>query len=272
MKKLMTIALFIGACLQIASAQGTNDANGVQEAMRAARKESQITKSQFANLATLTPADFNDTASFGKTVKFLGSLYAGTVFVYHSCDPTVLLNDLGIVMAADDHCVVHTTPGPSTTATIFDDVWQITIPGKTVDNVVYPMLNNGVGYQNNGLTTGAGFLLYSPKITIVSDALNDPAAIDPTTGLPMGGSFTTSLAGSRLRNIVFAGGETDFDNYASVSGRGFSRTYFQSLGLPQTVIDNLYKKPMTLKFGIRVTIGGAIDYGQFYYTFRLLGN
>ncbi len=29
---------------------------------------------------------------------------------------------------------------------------------------------------------------------------------------------------------------------------------------------------MTLKFGIRVNVAGAVDYAQFFYTYRLLGN
>jgi hypothetical protein len=135
------------------------------------------------------------------------------------------------------------------------------------------MLNNGVFWEDDGLaSTGTtAFYNYTPRITIVSDALNDPAALDPVTGNPMNGSFTTSLTGSTNEFFIPDAGTFHNQNYASVGGRGLSRIYFKSIGLPQNVIDNLYKKPMTLKFGIRVSVNGAIDFGQFFYSFRLIG-
>jgi hypothetical protein len=232
--------------------------------------------------ASLSPADFNDTASFGKNAKFLGSLYAGSVFVYHSCDPQILETEIGLVLAADDHCVVHNSATPMTTTTIFDPVWQITIPANTVDNVIYPMLNNNVGYDayvdpsatGNGFGAGFAYFRFSPVVTIESAALNDPTAINPTTGLPMNGSFTTGIAGTRVRSFLVRDDDfiSDNDSYASVAGRGLSRAYFASIGLPQSVINNLFKKSMTLKFGIRADVNGPVQQAFYSYTFRLLGN
>lgn len=235
------------------------------------------------NLAS--PADFNDTASFGKNAKFLGSLYAGTVYVYRSCDPQILLDELQLTLAVDDHCLVHNSTTPLVTTTVFDPVWQIRIPANTVDNVVYPMLNNTVGYDatpstagppmmGNGYFTGFASMRFTPVVTIESVALNDPTAIDPTSGLPMNGSYTASLPGTRVKGFIV--GADDFfsenDSYASVGGRGFSRTYFAALGLPQPVINQLFRRAMTLKFGIRADVNGPMQQAFFSYQFRLLGN
>jgi len=38
------------------------------------------------------------------------------------------------------------------------------------------------------------------------------------------------------------------------------------------VINNIYRQPMTLKFGIRARVTGPIYDAAFYYTVRLLGN
>jgi hypothetical protein len=65
---------------------------------------------------------------------------------------------------------------------------------------------------------------------------------------------------------------SDNDAYASVGGRGFSRTYFAALGLPQSVINSLFKKSITLKFGIRADVRGPVQQAFYSYTFRLLGN
>ena len=278
MKKLFNVIFTIAICLNIGYAQKSLSASH-----REFQKETAKIKKETANAAAnLVPADFNDTHSFGKNAKFLGSLYAGTLYVYRSCDPQVLLDELQLTLAADDHCIVHTSATPMTTTSVFDPVWEITIPANSIDNVIYPLLNNTVGYDatpstpptGNGYGAGFAFIRYSPIVTIESVALNDPAAIDPNTGLPMNGSFTATLPGTRVKGFMV--GTDDFfsenDSYASVAGRGFSRVYFAALGLPQNVINNLFKKSITLKFGIRADVNGPIQQAFFSYQFRLLGN
>ena len=248
MTKLITLIFTISVCAQIGFAQTKQ---GLRNSLRQAQKEAREIKKEAANISSLVPADFNDTASFGKTVKFLGSLYAGTLYVFRSCDPQVLLDELGLVLAPDDHCVVHNLTSPMPRTTVFDPVWQITIPGNTVDNVIYPMLNNTIGFDatpsagptDNGYGPGFASIQFSPVVTIESIALNDPEAVDPTSGAPLNGFYTAVLAGTRVKGFVV--GADDFfsenDSYATVSGRGRSRTYFDSLGFPQSVINNLFK-------------------------------
>jgi hypothetical protein len=280
MRNIVTLILTIAACLQIGLAQKTRDR---LTSLREAGKETTELKKESANAAMLaSPADFNDTASFGKNAKFLGSMYAGTLYVYRSCDPQILLDELQLTLAADDHCIVHNSTTPMVTTSVFDPVWQITLPANSVDNVIYPMLNNTVGYDatpssapyDNGYGAGFASIRFSPVVTIESSALNDPLAINPTTGLPMNGSFTTTLPGTRVKGFVVAMDDffSENDSYASVSGRGLSRTYFAALGLPQSVINQLFKKSMTLKFGIRADVNGPVQQAFFSYTFRLLGN
>ena len=281
MKKLLTVIFTLAVCSQLGFAQKTGK---LRSSLRDVQNEAADMKKEAASAAQLAvPADFNDTASFGKNAKFLGSLYAGTVYVYRSCDPQILLDELQLTLAPDDHCLVHTSTAPLAVTTVNDPVWQITIPANTVDNVIYPMLNNTVGFDaapsasvfpGNGYQTGFALTRFTPMITIESVALNDPAAINPNTGLPMNGTFTTSLAGTRVKSFLVNTDDyfSENDSYASVGGRGLSRTYFAALGLPQGVINNLFRRSMTLKFGIRVDVGGPVQQAFFSYTFRLLGN
>ena len=281
MKNLLTLMFMLALCAQIALAQKARPASTLQQVQKEA---TEMKKESVGTPASLGAIDFNDTASFGKNVKFLGSLYAGTLYVYRSCDPQILLDELQLTLAADDHCVAHNSVTPMATTNVFDPVWQITIPGNTVDNVIYPLLNNNVGYDaypsasgtppGNGYGSGAVFFRFSPVVTIESVALNDPAAINPATGLPMNGSYTTTLAGTRVRSFLLRDDDfiSDNDNYASVAGRGLSRAFFASLGLPQSVINNLFKKSMTLKFGIRADVNGPVQQAFYSYTFRLMGN
>jgi hypothetical protein len=283
MTKIFSTIFTIAVCLQIGFAQKSET---VSTSIREHQKAAADWKKEAAGTASIAnPADFNDTASFGKNAKFLGSLYAGSLYVYRSCDPQILLDEGGLVLAPDDKCVVHNSATPMVTTTVFDPVWQITIPANSVDNVIYPMLNNTVGYDafpsslgppvgNNGYFTGFASIRFTPVVTIESSALNDPAAVDPATGLPMNGSYTVGLAGTRIKGFMVE--ENDFfsenDSYASVAGRGLSRTYFAALGLPPNVINNLFRRSMTLKFGIRADVNGPIQQAFFSYQFRLLGN
>lgn len=283
MKKLISVIFALAVCSQIGLAQKTE---AERTSLREVQKEAAEMKKESENVASLaSPADFNDTASFGKNAKFLGSLYAGTLYVYRSCDPQILLDELQLTLAADDHCIVHNSTTPMTTTSVFDPVWQITIPGNSVDNVIYPMLNNTVGYDatpstagtppiGNGYFAGFASIRFSPVVTIESIALNDPLAINPSTGLPMNGSYTATLPGTRVKGFDVHTDDfiSENDSYASVGGRGFSRTYFAALGLPQNVINNLFKRSMTLKFGIRADVNGPMQQAYFSYTFRLLGN
>lgn len=263
---LLTIGLLLTA-ISPAYTQKTFD----RELAKAAREEIREAKAQAAVAAS--PADFSDPDSFGKNVKFLGSLYAGTLYIYKSCDPQILHDELGVDLAPDDKCVVHSIATPMQSTDVFDPVWQITIPGRTVDNVIYPMLNHGGGYNIFDTASGLSQIIYVPRVTIVSSALNDPAAVYPD-GTPMNGSFTTSLGGSQVRAFDYTAGQfmSDATSRASVSGRGLSRSYFASLGLPTNVINQLFRQPMTLKFGIRARISGPLQDAAFYYTVRLLGN
>ena len=167
MTKLFSIIFTIAVCLQIGFAQKSESASASKHELQKATND---WKKEVANVASIAnPADFNDTASFGKNAKFLGSLYAGTLFVYRSCDPQILLDELQTTLAPDDHCIVHTSTTPMATTTVFDPVWQITIPANSVDNVIYPMLNNTVGFE--GVAAVAELFPDRGVIGILADAV-----------------------------------------------------------------------------------------------------
>ena len=230
-----------------------------------------------ANLATI-PSPYDDPDSFGNNVKFLGSLYAGTVYIYHSCSAQVLQDELGLTLAADDKCIVHNPPSApkNQTQELYAPAWEYTLPKHTVSNTLYVMTNNNPGFDAFDANGNASnyTVFYSPVVTFVSTALNDPLAIDPSTGQPMNGQYTTSLSGSTTLQRSLAANDyaSEYRSYASVSSRGFSRSYWRAVGLPESVINKIYNRKMSLRFGIRVRVIGAVNFGQFYYSMRMLGD
>jgi hypothetical protein len=217
----------------------------------------------------VTDADVGEAASFGQNAKFFGVAAAGFVVVSTTCDPA----DIGL-LGPDDRCLLVTDPTVTTVGT-FNDIGRIKIPGKKADNIIYMIANHTVASFaiNSGSLPASSFFSYSPGITIESDALLDPAAIDPNTGLPMNGSFTTTGLGSKSNNRLLQPGEfeNETQSYSRANTLGFSRSFFAALGLPANVINNLYTKPMTIKLNVTVRVRRVED-ATILYSGRFLAN
>jgi hypothetical protein len=224
------------------------------------------------SLLAVTAADVGEPDSFDKNARFLGTAVTGVIFTHPTCSPADLAND-GIVLLADDRCIPLPNPDVNTDVT-FNDIGRIKIPAKTVNNTIWYVSNNLRAYfmQNTTGAISSGNMLYTPSITIESDALLDPAAIDPNTGLPMNGSYTTGIGSKNNSKTLQI---TEFDNvldrYSLAATRGLARSFWSDLGLPQNVINQLYKKPMTIKLNLRVRMRAVQD-GTFFYTMRFFGN
>jgi hypothetical protein len=282
MKKLLVLVL-ICVGFQSLSAQRKVDAErekSSKTAISAERKEmlkemlESKSKQKIDTESLLSVTDVGEPDSFGRNAKFLGTATSGIVYVYYSCDPVILLTDLELTLGADDRCLALPTLGTSAAAT-FNDIGRINIPARSVDNTIYFIQNNLVSYDlsNPNVNTVFANMSYTPTYTLESEALNDPAAIDPNTGLLMNGSFTTGVSGSKIFSRTYAGNAAEFvtERFTSSATRGFARTYFADLGLPQTVINKIYTKPLTIKLNLRVR-GNFFTFGQFGYSVRFLGN
>lgn len=273
MGRLIIASLILSTGLTAAYGQSKADRKEVQDLVRDQRdsivKEHRLVgllaKGGFGSEAP-SPLDVGEPDSFGKNAKFMGTVTAGIVYLDNDCAP--------ITLGPDDRCIVvdPATPLPLTT---FNDIGRITIPGKAVDNVLYSIANHTVNaiFTNGGPATVQGRLGYVPSITIESEALNNPALIDPTTGLPFNGSFTTTGLGTLTETRTVAPGPSEVmtNSYTRANTTGFSRTFFAALGLPDNVVNQIYKKPMTLKLNVRVS-GQRLSGGVITYSIRFLGN
>lgn len=288
MRVIVSGILAVLICASASVAQQKDDQRrAFREAKRAALAEVMSIKrlaktAQTVDLLTnaANAVELYDQESFDKQVVFLGALYAGSVYVddftpFGAVGANGCPTDPTFGFGADDHCI-QKDPNTNTGAPqiIFDPAWEVTIPKNKVKNVIYPMLNNTVSIGSNGTVfTGIGGFGYGPVVTVVSEAFNSPQAI--VNGSPLNGSFTTTLTGSLSRVYGNPGAavpfSTDTQSYASVAGRGISRDFWRALGLPESVINDFYKKEITLKFGIRYQVRNSPDSGLFFYTFRLLG-
>ena len=216
----------------------------------------------------LSVTDVGEPDSFGKNVKFLGTARTGIIRIRPNC--------VAVTLGPDDRRIEVNPADLSGSATgDFLNLGRITIPGRSVGNVVYFIPNNEVAVSslNTSAIPSYGYAGYFPYITIESDALNDPAAIDPGTGLPANGSLTLGILGTRSTTRLFQPAEQNIDQieYSTAATRGFARSYFADLGLPQNVIDRLYRLPMTIKLNLFVETN-YVRTGFFRYSVRFMGN
>lgn len=278
MKKIITMLTVVFASFQFATAQ-KNDTNSRKTEMREQRKElirelKQENPTTGNSASAVSVSDVGEADSFDKGAKFMGIAGSGVMYVYSSCDPAILLADLDLVLEADDRCLAAPNPAVTASAT-FTDIARINLPARANRNILYMINNHTISWDFTNAGPGIinGQMSYSPRITIESDALNDPAAIDPFTGLPMNGSYTTSGNGTKAMGMLLQPGAFSnyVESYTRANTTGLSRQFFADLGLPTSVINNLFNRPMTIRLGGRISVRG-VGFGQFIYTARFLGN
>ena len=143
MRRMFIMLALLLAGLQIVTAQKNQNPSKVDmDEVNLARKEAALeAKMQKGSItSSITEAEAGEIDSFNKNAKFMGTASSGSAIIYTSCDPVVLMTDLGITLGPDDRCLA--APNPAVTATaVFTDMARITIPARTLSNVLY-MINN----------------------------------------------------------------------------------------------------------------------------------
>jgi hypothetical protein len=266
------LGLFVGG--QIVYSQDLpafkSDIRGQREAILKERQRQTQSTAQVSS-AAVSADDVGEPDSFGKNAQFLGIAQSGIVIIDDTCDP----NEIG-PLGPDDHCIQKSDPAlDQGTGITINNIARITIPGKSTSNIVYAIANHTVSAAllNQGPNPELARFFYTPSVTLESEVLNDPTLIDPTTNLPYNGSFTTTGLGNITRAYTLAAGAFDNEtrSYSRANTLGFSRTFFSQLGLPSSVIDKLYKKPMTIKLNVRLR-ARLVESALIVYTIRFLGN
>lgn len=210
--------------------------------------------------AAPTLEEVGDVDSFGRAVKWLGVAQMN-VALTNSCPPP-----------GDGTACVVLNPAPAATAFSFQDVARITLPGKAADSLLCHWLSPilDIGYANPTASAAIARLTYQPTLTVESEVLDDPALIDPTTGLPFGGRLLTGMTASeRFEVPLDAGqlvGERVRDSAVCIAGFITRRALVDTYGLTATQAKQFFRKPIT----VRMNISGNAQYvGNASLTFGL---
>jgi hypothetical protein len=216
--------------------------------------------------AAPTIDEVGDVESFGKNVIYLGLAQTLPVTVTDDCtgsDPTL------------ERCLIaNAAPGTTT----FDEAGLATmsLPAKASKSLLCFTLTPFifVNWQNS---TGAPQLARfsaNADITIANPLLNDPALIDPNTGLPFGGVLQVSLS-TWSSTHTLQNGEVDNErstqSRACIAGIISQRALVDNYGLTANQAKDFFKKPITLTFGSRGSVALS-TFTQYFYGFRVYGD
>lgn len=225
-----------------------------------------------------TADDVGDVGSFGRAAQYMGDASGFITLQTDPCTtptPTPTPSPPSVNPANSDQCfqIVDTTVTQSFTA---DNSCRINLPKDATRTIIYPVLNFFYIYNLNNTTAsdGQARFQFTANITIVSDVLNDPSIIDPMTMAPAMGKLQLQFTPNR----VFDDRHLDPGEHAQMrltltraGNAGISKAQLVASGLSQTVVDKLFKNPMTLQLNVVGTVK-LVDFATITTNMRLFGD
>jgi hypothetical protein len=216
--------------------------------------------------AAPTVDEVGDVESFGKNVIYLGLAQTLPVTITDDCtgsDPTL------------ERCLIANA-APATTPFNEAGLATISLPAKASKSLLCFTLTPFilVNWEN---TTGIPQLARfnaTADITIANPLLNDPALIDPNTGLPFGGIIQLGLT-TWSNTHTLQNGEIDNErstqSRACIAGIISQRALIDAYGLTASQAKDFFKMPITLTFGSRGSVALS-TFTQYFYGIRIYGD
>jgi hypothetical protein len=232
----------------------------------AARKEIRAAKIELAAAAD----EVGDADSFGRNVRYIGTMQSATVTVTGDCTP-----DPENPPTPDFRCVA-TAPAPGLTVINEADVARVVIPGRSTHSIICHWQTPIVvfGFHNpTGVFQDDARFVVNPVYTIQNEVLNNPALIDPMTEMPFGGQFQVGLGGIR-RERSLQPGESQVEREAGTRvciGGVVSAQMLRGFGLTDAQVTEFFKKDTVITMDIQ---GQAklVEFASIIYGVRFVGD
>lgn len=218
--------------------------------------------------AELTDDDVGDAASFGRGANWLG-LVSGFIELDADCSPITPTDP------PRTNCVVL-NPAPAATSFDRPDLDVITLPGKSTKSLLchwQTPIANVISRNTTGANANARISI-RPYYRIESEVLADPTLINPVTGLPFAGSFEQSLTSvNDLQTLSPGHSQSRLYTFTRTCiGGVISRSFLvQSLGLTDEQAKQFFRKPITIRYGLRGT-AQLVEFATINVGTRFLGD
>ena len=213
--------------------------------------------------ADVTVEDVSDVDSFGRNLRWLGVT---------QLDATLRSDCSGWTGAG---CQVL-TPGAFTSFT-FTDLARIRLPPRATKSLLCYWLSPlvTVSYENPSASPVNALLRYTPTLTIENPVLNDPALINPMTGLPFGGRLETSMTSSEFYETPLAPGvaftQRSRDSAVCIAGFLSRRSLVDSYGLTDAQATAFFQQETM----VRMNLSGSVNHvteANFTFGLRIIGD
>lgn len=218
--------------------------------------------------AAVTDEEVGDADSFGRNVRYLGLAQTDSLNFQPDCAP----------FPPDEfsRCI---TLAPSPASTPFDesDLALIELPAKATKSLlcftVTPLYDFEF-FNDTGVPQNNAQFNVRPIITIENEVLDDPALIDPMTGLPFGGQLTVPLS-TYLESRSLAVDERAFKRMfltrSCIAGVISKRSLIGNYALTEAQANQFFKKPITVRLGAQGNLS-LVSFANYTYGFRLYGD
>ena len=198
-----------------------------------------------------TAAEVGDVDSFGHNVLYMGAK-SGFITLSSACTPAP--TPVPPATANDDQCFTLLL-APAQTNFDAEDILRIKLPRRATRTIIYPALNFFIHYQlqnGTGVFQPQGLFAFTAQLTIESDVLLDPSIIDPQTGAPANGKLVSqfSYAFRDDRSMDVNDRQRMRETLVRVGNAGISKSQLVGLGLPASVVDDLFQNAMTIRMSV----------------------
>jgi hypothetical protein len=197
--------------------------------------------------------DVGDGDSFGRSVNFLGFAQVEGVAISSDCTGS-----------PPERCVVATDPDATTSIAYIGDEAVVKLPGRSARSLLCFTLTplGDINFYNPSSSRQQANAVIGASWRIESDVLADPTLVSSVTGLPFGGfiSSGTQLA-TEFRTLDPGENQIVLPLYSRscISGH-LSRRSLVEMGLTEAQARDVFRKPMTIRFGARASARYATAY------------
>lgn len=221
---------------------------------------------EVAASAEPTIDEVGDIASFGRNVRWLG-VQQMNIDLLETCPAEPV----------DGFACQPVVPAPGVTTFAFEDVARFVLPKKASNSILChwfsPFLR--LAWHNTTASPQLGTLTYTPTLTVENPLLDDPALINPQTGLPFGGSLLTGMTASERIVVPLAPAmgfdEVRRDTATCIAGFVSKRGLMDNYGLTEAQANEFFKQPMVVRMNIQGT-ATHLDAAQLVFGLRIVGD
>ncbi len=207
--------------------------------------------------------DVGDVDSFGRNLRWLG------------------VTQLNAALTAD--CSGWTGPGcqvltpGAPTSFEFTDLARIRLPPKASKSLLCYWLSPlvTVSYENPGASYVNALVRYTPTLTIENPVLDDPALINPMTGLPFGGRLDTSMTSSEFYETPLPPGasftQRSRDSSVCIAGFLSKRALVDTYGLTEAQANAFFQQATLVRMNLAGMVNHVAD-ANFIFGLRIIGD